>query len=221
MFGSPLLAARINRPQFTNLLLMEQNGTARAALQARFPHDPRVRILEGDCNESLVPAMHQWLNRHAPTLCVLDPNGVELRWTTVEQVSKFREGPRKTELLITFARNMALLRLLRVRGEIDAPTAYLIDAFFGTREWEQIYRQRRDGELSPRQASEKYLQLYEERLRDVLGYEYVFSTLVRRRGHVGRPLYLLTFATDDNGGRDIMQYVFDRMTPLDPQLQLF
>ena len=88
----------------------------------------------------------------------------------MEQVSTFRDGPRKTELLITFARNMALLRLLRVRGEIDAPTAYLIDSFFGTREWEQIYGQRLDGGLSPREASEKYLQLYEERLREVLGY---------------------------------------------------
>ena len=164
--------------------------------------------------------MHEWLNPHAPTLCVLDPNGVELRWSTVEQISAFRKGPRKTELLITFARNMALLRLLRVRGDIDVATASLINSFFGTRSWEQIYEQRVSGALSTRQASERYLELYEERLRDVLGYKHVFSTLVRRQGHAGGPLYLLTFASDDDGGAEIMGYVFDRMTPLNPQLQL-
>ena len=164
--------------------------------------------------------MHELLNPRAPTLCVLDPNGVELRWDTVEQVSSFREGPRKTELLITFARNMALLRLLRVRGDIDLPTTALIDSFFGTRSWERIYEQRVGGALSPRLASERYLELYEERLRGVLGYKHVFSTLVRRRGHAGRPLYLLTFASDDDAGADIMQHVFERMNPLDPQLPL-
>jgi len=221
VYGSPLLAARTNKPQFTNLLLMEQHSASKAALQARFPHDPRVRVLEGDCNESLVPAMHQWLSRRAPTLCVLDPNGVELRWNTVEQVSAFRQGSgRKTELLITFARNMALLRLLRVRGDIDPPRQSLIDSFFGTREWEEIYEQRVAGRLEPREASEQYLQLYEKRLRSPknLGYKHVFSTMVRKRGDVGGPLYCLTFATDDDGGRDIMQYIFEHMNPLNPQL---
>ena len=131
--------------------------------------------------------MHEWLNPHAPTLSVLDPNGVELRWSTVEQISAFRQGPRKTELLITFARNMALLRLLRVRGG-DAAAAS-IGSFFGTRSLERIYEQRVSGALSPRRASERYLELYEERLRDVLGYNFVFSTLVRRQGHAGGPLY--------------------------------
>ena len=220
VYGSPLLAARTNDPHFTNLLLMEQDRAAVAALQTRLPHDPRVRIIRGDCNEALAQAMHRWLNPHAPTLCVLDPNGVELRWNTVKQVSSFREGNRKTELLITFARNMALLRLLRIRGDIDPATQSLLDSFFGTREWERIYEQRVDGALSPKRASEAYLSLYEKRLKEVIEYKHVFSTLVRKQGHAGGPLYLLTFASDDDGGADIMAYVFEHMNPLDPQLEL-
>ena len=164
--------------------------------------------------------MSESLNPLAPTLCVLDPNGVDLTWSTVEQVSAFRSGPYKTELLITFARNMALLRLLRVQGDIDASTASSIDSFFGTKDWEDTYAQRVDGTLEPRQASEAYLQLYENRLREILEYEHVISTVVRKRGHAGGPLYLLTFASDHDAGRDIMEHVFERMRPLDPQLPL-
>ena len=218
-YGSALLAAR-SEPRFTNLLLMEQNASAHAALQSRLGHDPRVRMRLGDCNEVLATEMATALDQHAPTLCVLDPNGVELAWSTVEEVSRFRLGRRKTELLITFARSMALLRLLPVDGDIDDATRFLIDRFFGTREWEPIYEQRVSGELEPGQASEKYLHLYENRLRDVLGYRHVFSTSVRRRGHAGGPLYLLTFASDDDAGDRIMRHVFERMRPLDPQLPL-
>ena len=219
IYGSPMLAARA-APAFSDLLLMEEHSESHAALQARLDRDTRARVLHGDCNQDLATAMRDSLNPLAPTLCVLDPNGVELRWSTVEEVSGFRSGPRKTELLITFARNMALLRLLRVRGDIDEATRFLIDKFFGTRDWEPIYEERVDGTLQPAQASERYLHLYERRLRDVLGYKHVFSTNVRKRGHAGGPLYLLTFASDHDAGGDIMQHVFERMRPLDPQLPL-
>ena len=219
IYGSPMLAARAV-PAFSDLLLMEEHSESHTALQARLDHDSRARVLQGDCNQDLAVAMRASLNPFAPTLCVLDPNGVELRWSTVEEVSGFRSGPRKTELLITFARNMALLRLLRVRGDIDEATRFLIDKFFGTRDWEPIYEERVDGTLQPAQASERYLHLYERRLRDVLGYKHVFSTNVRKRGHAGGPLYLLTFASDHDAGGDIMQHVFERMRPLDPQLPL-
>ena len=221
VYGSAILAKR-SSPHFTNLLLMDQNHTACDSLRARVGRDPRVRTLHGDCNSMLAIEMANSLDRFAPTLCVLDPNGVELNWSTVEGVSEFRTGRRKTELVITFARNMALLRLLNVSGNIDQASESLIDSFFGTREWANIYEQRVSGRLEPPEANEKYLQLYENRLRspDVLGYKHVFSTLVRKRGDAGGPLYFLIFASDDDAGNDIMQHVFERMTPLNPQLQL-
>ena len=218
VYGSAWIAARSG---FTDLLLMAQNGTAHGALQARLGHDPRTRVLLGDCNQRLAEEMRASLNPQAPTLCVLDLNGVELQWSTVKQISQFRSGSRKTELLITFARNMALLRLLRIRGDIDDQTRFLFDAFFGTRDWEHIYEQRTNNDLNPREASEAYLHLYEERLRSEIGYKHVFSTNVREGGHAGKPLYLLTFASDDDAGERIMRHVFERMRPLDPQLSLF
>jgi three-Cys-motif partner protein len=219
--GSAILAKR-SSPHFTNLLLMDQNESACDSLRARVHPDPRIHTLQGDCNAALAIEMARHLDRFAPTLCVLDPNGVELHWRTVEDVSAFRTGPRKTELLITFARNMALLRLLNISGNIDQANASLIDSFFGTREWASIYEQRVSGSLEPAEASERYLQLYETRLADpeVLGYKHVHSTLVRKRGDTGGPLYFLLFASDDDAGSRIMQHVFDRMTPLNPQLQL-
>ena len=222
IYGSATLAARAD-PHFTNLLLVEQSATAREALRERVGRDPRVRTVVGDCNEILAQEMANALDPFAPTLCVLDPNGVELKWSTVESVSEFRTGRRKTELIITFARNMALLRLLSVSGEIDQATSSIIDAFFGTRAWESICEQRISDRLTPPQASEAYLELYESRLKDAdggLGYKHVFSTLVRRQGDTGGPLYFLTFASDDDAGERIMRHVFERMTPLNPQLPL-
>ncbi len=219
--GSGVLAAR-SSPQFTRLLLMDQNASALDALEKRLGRDRRVRTLPGDCNALLADEMAARLDPFAPTLCVLDPNGVELKWTTVESVSKFRSGRRKTELLITFARNMALLRLLNVGGDMDPATESLIDSFFGTPKWKQAYEQRVAGRLTPAEASETYLQLYEGRLRDpeVLGYRHVFSSLVRKQGDTGGPLYFLIFASDDDAGNRIMRHVFERMNPLNPQLQL-
>ena len=219
VYGSALLAAR-SQPGFTSLLLLEKDTAAFNALKARLSNYPSALVRAGDCNERLVGEMAALLDPRAPTLCVLDPNGVELKWSTVEQISQFRSGTRKTELLITFARNMALLRLLRIRGDMDQQTRFLVDAFFGTREWEHIYDQRRNNELRPQEASARYLGLYEERLHSELGYKHVFSTNVRQGGHAGKPLYLLTFASDADAGERIMRHVFERMRPLDRQLSL-
>ncbi|MGZ6527025.1 MAG: three-Cys-motif partner protein TcmP [Actinomycetota bacterium] len=204
VYGSPLLALRAE-PKFGRVLMVDLDKTNVSALEqrtARFGERAVVKL--GDANEHLLPLIDKELDRYGPCLVILDPEGSELEWTTVEQIAHFRHGKTKAEQLILFADSMALPREMRKTGEMKEHIAQRIDRFFGSAEWMSIWEKRCRGLLTPAQAKEQYRGLYVNGLKKKLGYASVLGTPVRIHGDHGQPLYTLIFATDHPAGDAIM-----------------
>ena len=141
----------------------------------------------------------------APTFVFLDPSGDHLRWSTIELLSKWR-----TELFILFPYNMTLVRYLPRHRKQEEWQKEHLDAFFGTRDWEEIYKGERIYLLR------RLLDLYTVRLR-ALGYKHVNISECFKNS-TGQNLYYMIWVGKHDAGKKIMDWVFAQQSN---QLKLF
>lgn len=197
-------------PGFTRLAFFELVGPAaqlRTDVDAARPGDPRWRVFEGDCNQSL-PSALSWLEpvRWAPTFAFLDPRGLQVAWTTVEALAAWRRDKRtKVEQWILMP-EPALARVLGLRGVSGQRSAERLDRLFGSRDWLPIHQGRRSGALAPEAMRAEFVNLYRWRLENELGYGTTHALqIVNTAGH---PVYTLVFATDSSPGDAIMRHLY-------------
>lgn len=126
------------------------------------------------------------INENTPTFFVLDPEGSELYWSTIETIAQ----KHRAEVLI----NLAIGGLKRLMGKDDAASHDRVTRVFGTDEWITIARRYDGGRISDREL----LNLYQKRL-EKLGFHVATSEsgfslerIVTNTKNV--PLYYLIFA---------------------------
>lgn len=214
--GSPIIALE-TVPRFARCILMEKEANEAATLKERvLLYGDRVIAHQGDVNVDLVPLIRQHVHPQAPCFCLLDPEGVELHWATVEEIASLPGRHRKPELLILFPIDNAI-RLFPTKKEMTEHTRNQLDRWLGTFNWDEVYRDRLDGRISPAEALDKYVDLYEDGLRGI-GFKFVQGREVIAPGAPGsqrRTMYRLVFATDHSAGARIMDDVFRRPYVLD------
>jgi len=215
VWGSPLLALRTS-PEFHRCILVELDSEAALALSQRIePFGERGRVVAGDANEKLPAIVRDEIPAGAPCFCLLDPEGMELQWQTVQAVAGTPGRRRKPELLILFPSTW-LPRLLPTKEGRD-PHDKTLDRLMPSGDWRQVYEDRKRGKISPDFAIERYAELYEAGLKE-LGYGHVFGRKVLnlpKPGGTAKEIYKLFFATDHPKGNEIMDHVFKRNYQLD------
>lgn len=217
-WGTPLLALHTS-PPITRVLAVDPDPTVRAALEQRTAEfGPRALVCDGDANHDLLPLMRAHLEDWAPVLAVFDPEGTELDFATVEAVSEWRQGKTKAELLVLLATHTGFLRMLW--EDLPEWASEHMDRLYGTTAWRDIYRDRRTGEISPDEATSRYVRLYADQLRG-LGYEHVLDREIRMGGRGGRLGYFLLFASQHPAGKEIMEHCFDDRFGEEEQPPLF
>lgn len=207
--GSAALSLGVE-PPFTEVYLVEQDERRVRELELLAASPPKAQVRHGDANV-VIPELLKTLNRHAPTLAFLDPEGTELHWATVEALARHKPFPKrnKIELLILFPLQMAVLRLLNFKGgEIPLAHRKRLDAMLGSESpWREIAQMRLTGEIDgPDETERAFLDGYCEGLHRRLGYHYVLNREVA--GDNGRALYYLIFASDSDVGRRIVRWDF-------------
>ena len=213
--GSPLIALEAV-PAFTTCLLMDNDQKAINALLLRtMRFYKRAQVRRGNVNRDLIPFMAEYVPRRAPCVCVLDPEGFEVEWSTIEALATFGEG-RLTELLVLFQAD-GLHRILGLRDQHEWP-GDLATAFFGNSAWEPIAARKRRGELRVDEARTEFLHLYRSGLEE-LGYR-TDSRDIQEWSTEGRLKYILVFASGNETGLKIMKECFDKRYT-GAQLQLF
>lgn len=219
--GSPLLALEAS-PEFPSCLLMEYDDVALEALAARTHAYGRALVRKGDCNADLVPVMREVLGDWDPGLVLLDPEGTELAWTTVEAIAGFKTKRTKLEQLILLATHTGFLRMLREDGTVAEWASEKMTNMYGNERWREIHRRRVAKEIDTDSATTEYVRLYGDGLRS-LGYKHVLDREIRDRGFRGKLRYFLLFATEHEVGYKIMDHIFNTVTssPPDPQGTLF
>jgi three-Cys-motif partner protein len=207
--GSALLALDA-QPTFSRCLLLEQDERNVDALLARtHEYGRRAIVHQGDVNVDLLPLMRQHIPSRHPTLVFLDPDGLEVNWSTVAQIAAFRLYKWKTEILILFPEGV--YRVAGVSPEAAGGWAPArLDAFWGgDARWHDIDERVRRRELvTPGQRRIAAIELYERKLYE-LDYKTVFTRGIHEHGTEGRVKYTLMFATDNDTGATIMNDCFN------------
>ena len=164
--GSPLLALTTDTP-FTQYRFNEQDPSSHTALQLRVaasPHNKVTRTYRSDANaivkticeeiskqDALAKLRKKW---STVNLAFLDPFGLELEWSTVEQLARMT----RMDLVINFSTgglNRNIAKALNARQE------NVVDRFFGTEAWRDVYDPSVDATAKRRAWIDFYLQRLE------------------------------------------------------------
>lgn len=202
-------------PAFTHMRLFESDQRRSQRLQALADAHPGrdIRIINGDCNELMAPVL-SGLPVAAPTFAFLDPEGMELRWSTIRQIAEHkrahaqRTGRSKVEMWILFS-SAGIVRMLgsnRSHAEEAGHPVRVARLYGAWGAWEEVWHARLEGRISPGDAKRAYVFLYMDRLA-LLGYRYL---LVRPIATTRNELYAMVFATDHSAGSKIMRWAQEK-----------
>ncbi|WP_169332844.1 three-Cys-motif partner protein TcmP [Effusibacillus pohliae] len=160
----------------------------------------KVQFHQGDCN-IVLPSIMRSIHPTAPTFVFLDPSGDHIHWSTIETLALWR-----TELFILYPYHMTLLRYLpRDPRRQEGFQKERLNKFFGTDEWEEIYR------CKPRTyLLFGLLDLYTRRLQEV-GYPYCYVSKCFK-STTGQKLYYMIWVGKHKAGKNIMDWVYKQQS---------
>lgn len=199
-------------PPFTRVCLFELGAKARRLddeVRRAYPRRTGIRVYEGDCNVTLLRALHDLRSVNwAPTFAFIDQFDSEIRWTTLEQIARFRRAKTKAEMWILFATGL-YPRGLNLHGEvINMRYGDTVTAMLGTEDWWPIAEARRRRILDAPSARAEWVNLMRWRLQTVLGYARSYGFTMKNTG--GQDLYDMIFVTDHEAGDRIMRHLYGK-----------
>jgi len=211
--GSAELALGVS-PPFSHVRLFERRAARAATLRTLLrPPGTDLEVIEGDCNLQIAGVL-AGLPVQAPTFAFLDPDGMELHWTTIRRIADHKRSyagqhnRSKVEMWVLFS-SAGMVRMLGGNREFAEAQGFLqkVARLYGAwGPWQRVWEARLDGRISPGDAKRAYLYLYMDRLAE-LGYRHM---LVRPIENSRNELYAMVFATDHPAGAQIMRWAQER-----------
>lgn len=212
--GSAELALGVT-PAFTHVRLFEKHRARAASLRSLASGELHrsVEVIEGDCNDRIGEAL-AGLPNQAPTFAFLDPDGMELHWSTIRDIADHKRayaeqtGRSKVEMWILFS-SAGIVRMLGSNRSFAEQQGFpeTVARLYGAwGPWQAVWEARLDGRITPGDAKQAYLFLYMDRLME-LGYR---QLLVRPIKTSRNELYAMVFASDSPAGTRIMQWAQER-----------
>jgi three-Cys-motif partner protein len=209
--GSPRVALEIKNP-FTSCIFIERDPDRIAelnGLKAEYASTCAVTVHEGDANDALQSWLASGIDwQHHRAVVFLDPFGMQVPWSTVEELAKTKA----VEVIINFPLGMAIQRLLTKSGDIPQGWRMSLDAFFGSRDWHPLVYESKDDLFGPKiskvsDSGAKLLKWYRDRLRENFGF---VSTARLIRNTRGNPLYYLIWAGPHKKGLEGAEYILSK-----------
>lgn len=210
--GSPQIALDTT-PPFREYHFVDIDGVKVAGLEQIAGERADVTVHQGNCNPVLVrkvlPRVRYQDYRRG--LCILDPYGLHLDWTTVAAAAALKT----IDIFINFpVMDMNRNVLIRNPARIAPDQAARMTAFWGDESWRHRFY-----DPSPQLSllgdrvevksvtNEAVADAYRERLRSVAGFEYV-PTPMPMRNSSKATLYYLFFASHKVVAGDIVEQIF-------------
>ncbi len=212
LLGSPLLSLNTQYP-FTDYYfgdLDQQNiDWLKERTQVSKVSQDHIHYLAGDANRNVMKVTHD-IERvdkvfikglgSCLNLALLDPEGLELEWTTVEALGKMKT----MDLIIHYSQNGLTRNLDKY---LDSNDDTIIDKFFGDRRWRNVYKD----SLSKQETSGRHRMLidYYKANLSKMGYVVINDQQQTTREPLIRnterkaPLYRLIFASKHSLGNKI------------------
>lgn len=220
--GSPRVALD-TVPPFTKLLFFElPHHAAQLETELRTAYPTReFEVLGGDCNDRIGPVLdrlsfERW--NWAPTFAMVDQQAAEVKWSTLEQLSKFKVRTKpKVELWLLFAPSMLPRGLASVDPDAVERFADRITAMYGSEDWRDAYVARSRELLSGGELRDELLNLMRWRMENLLGYRVTHPFEMKNTR--GTPLFNMIFATDHPAGERIMNHIYGTAAQERPRMQ--
>jgi len=205
--GSATIALK-NKPPFDSFAFIEAS-TKRVAelnlLKEKFPeYRDRIAVHKGDANELLCKWCGEGDWRNTRAVVFLDPFGMQVDWTTIEQIALTRA----IDLWILFP-IFGVVRMLRDKPDIiPLSWAARLDKVFGCHDWiDSFYKTVEtpnmfgsiDQAVTKVATAESIGTFYLQRLGDLFHGQVAENPLVLRNS-VNSPLYQLFFAAGNPRG---------------------
>jgi three-Cys-motif partner protein len=208
--GSPRVALGIANP-FDRYVFVDPNpdrATELEFLKQEVADSHTINVLRTTGAEGIDWVMAQAISRRTHRgVAFLDPFGAKLDWASIQKLA----DSGLFEVVVNFALNMAIQRMLPNSGEVPESWAATLDSYFGSRAWfEEVYQQREGGlfmvtGFEKRQDySERLLELYRARLRSAFGHVSAPRLIRNTRG---TPLYYLLWAGPNKKGLQGADYI--------------
>lgn len=207
--GSPLLALTTAH-LFTDYIFVDLDASNINTLSTRCApraNQTNINYRVGDSNQVVHEIAREIAARDdafipdrwcSLNLAVLDPEGLELEWSSIEALAKIK----KMDLIIHYSQ-FGLTR--NMENMYCAPADTTIDRFFGDRKWREIYAQGRQTDKSSAAIHRQLIDYYKTKLT-VLGYKDVRASYefepepIVRNSQRNAPLYRLLFASKNDLG---------------------
>lgn len=205
--GSARIALDIDKPPFTRIRLFELRKRKAEQLQRQVDLDypgRDIRVYPGDCNVAIPHALRDLAElRWAPTFAFLDPDGMELAWSSLEVLAEHRRREKtKVELWMLFPTSGLYRNLALLPEELTVAQGEKADRLYGTGRWRAILQRRQMLIFDYADALLAYVNLMRWQLESQLHYKTTMALEVKNtRGIV---LYHMIFATDHDVGEKIM-----------------
>lgn len=208
--GSPRVALGITNP-FSRYVFIEpapKRGKELDGLQAEFGEKLQITTLKMTAAEGIAWVTSQSISKQKHRgVAFLDPFGARLEWESVQSLAETG----LFEVVVNFALNMAINRMLPNNGEVPSAWSDTLDRYFGSHEWfDEVYSSDADGlfgstEIRKREDySERLLQLYRRNLKAAFGHVSTPRLICNTRG---APLYHLLWAGPHKKGLEGANYI--------------
>lgn len=205
--GSPLVVLDIE-PKFERYIFIDLEHNKAEYLKQRVRGRTDVEVLEQDANSALktiIPRVDA--SKYMRALCVLDPYGLHLDWSVVEQCGHAGS----IELFLNFPihdinRNLHLKDVSRVRP-VDRNR---MDAFWGDSSWENVLYSSEENLFGLQDSvGDNYdiVTAYKKRLETIAGFEHVPDPVAMYNKR-NADLYYLFFASHKKVAGKIVSDVF-------------
>jgi three-Cys-motif partner protein len=215
---------------FTKYRYFELTETRARELERRLQEDypgRDIKVYPGDSNTTIPQALEDLRSlKWAPTFAFLDPDGMELEWSTITALAEHKRGYRaagsskpeyKVEIWMLFP-SAGLMRTLALdQTKLSHADEEKASRLFGSDDWRAIYDARTTGEITPTEAREEYVNLMRWRLEQDLGYR--FTHAFELKNTIGSPVYHMIFATDNDAGTRIMAAIYAKTAAQIPAMQ--
>lgn len=208
--GSPLNALEIH-PPFKEYHFVDLDGGKIAYLKARAGAREDVHFYEGDCNTKLLAEVFPRVrySDYRRGLCLLDPYGLHLRWSILEEAGRMRS----IEIFLNFpVADMNRNVFWRHPGGVDRADIKRMNEFWGDGSWRQVAYETVPTLFGPQEEKtgiQEVASAFGQRLRSVAGFEYVAKPIPMRNTK-GVTLYYLFFASQKPVAKKIVEAIFDK-----------
>jgi three-Cys-motif partner protein len=210
--GSPLNALLVE-PPFSEIHLIDLDGTRTRTDQLREAVGSRtdVFVYHGDANKVLLEQVFprcRYEDFHR-ALCLLDRYALSVDWKVIDTAGKMRS----VEIFYNFMIMDANMNILwRNPDKVPEDQLIRMDKVWGDRSWrEAAYRTEPGlfGEMEAKANNEAIAEAFRMRFKKMAGFKYVPKP-VPMLNEKGSVVYYLFFASPNQTGAHIVQYIFEK-----------